>query len=215
MTLHAITSSGWADASPATDAAPAVALFLHGFGSHERDLIALAPALPAGVPWASLRAPLEVQPQRFAWFHITRPGNPDPAVVAEATDAIWEWADAALSPETRIVPIGFSQGGLMASQLLRTAPDRVLAPVILGGFVQAAPQPGDARLRDTRPAVFSGRGADDHVIAAAAVERTDAWLPTHSTPTDRRYPGLGHGIDSREFADVRDFLAEQLAAVDR
>jgi phospholipase/carboxylesterase len=143
MTLHAITSP---DLS--TDAAPAVALFLHGFGSNERDLAALSSALPEGMPWASLRAPLQIGPTGFAWFQITTPGNPDPAAVEVATDAIWAWVDASLSPETRVVPIGFSQGGLMASQLLRTAPERVLAPVILGGFVQAGEQPADAQLRD-------------------------------------------------------------------
>jgi len=208
MTLLALTSD---DLS--TDAAPAVALFLHGYGSNERDLVALAPALPAGTPWASLRAPLQVAPGGFAWFRITQPGNPDPIAVEAATDAIWAWVDATLSPEARVVPIGFSQGGLMASQLLRTAPDRVLAPVILGGFVQAGEQPGDRQLRDMRPAVFSGRGSDDRVIADAAVARTDAWLPTHTTPTSRSYPGLGHGIDARELAEVRTFLAEQLTTV--
>jgi phospholipase/carboxylesterase len=208
MTLHAITSP---DLS--TDAAPAVALFLHGFGSNERDLATLSSALPEGMPWASLRAPLQIGPQGFAWFQITTPGNPDPAAVEVATDAIWAWVDASLSPETRVVPIGFSQGGLMASQLLRTAPERVLAPVILGGFVQAGEQPADAQLRDERPLVFSGRGDADHVIAEAAVTRTDAWLPSHTTPISRRYPGLGHGIDGRVLADVRTFLSEQLATV--
>ncbi|WP_173923023.1 alpha/beta hydrolase [Agromyces sp. Marseille-P2726] len=208
MTLHAVTSENWS-----VDAAPAVALFLHGYGSNERDLAALSAALPEGMPWASLRAPLQVGQAGFAWFQITTPGNPDPAAVEVATDAIWAWVDASLSPETRVVPIGFSQGGLMASQLLRTAPERVLAPVILGGFVQAGEQPADAQLREERPLVFSGRGSVDHVIAEAAVARTEAWLPEYTTPTSRLYPGLGHGIDGRVLADVQAFLAEQLATV--
>ena len=33
--------------------------------------------------------------------------------------------------------VGFSQGGLMATQLLRTRPGRVAATVVLSGFVQA------------------------------------------------------------------------------
>jgi phospholipase/carboxylesterase len=206
--LHAITSP---DAS--TDAAEAVAVFLHGYGSNERDLVALASGLPEEMPWASLRAPLPVGPDGFAWFRITEPGNPDPAAVEAATDAIWSWVDAALPTKSRVVPIGFSQGGLMASQLLRTAPERVLAPVILGGFVQAGVQPADQQLRDSRPVVFSGRGAEDRVIAEAAVARTDAWLPQYTTPTSRLYPGLGHGIDARVLADVGEFLAEQLATV--
>lgn len=205
MTLHAVTSL-----DRPLDSAAVVAVFLHGFGSHERDLVGLASALPVGVPWASLRAPIEVGPGGHAWFPIGEPGNPDPAPVAAATDAIWAWADAALPAGTRIAPIGFSQGGLMASQLLRTAPERVIAPVILGGFVQAAAQPGDDLLAQSRPPVFSGRGQEDRVIAPAAVARTDAWLPAHATPTVRSYPRLAHGIDARELADVRAFLAAEL-----
>jgi phospholipase/carboxylesterase len=208
MTLHAIASTE--DFSSAS----AVAVFLHGFGSNERDLAGLASALPAGTPWVSLRAPIPVGPGGWAWFPIGEPGNPDPAVVTAATDAIWEWADAALPAGIRIAPIGFSQGGLMASQLLRTAPERVIAPVILGGFVQAGEQPGDARLAQNRPAVFSGRGEEDRVIASAAVTRTDEWRPAHTTPTARLYPGLAHGIDARELADVRDFLAAELAVAE-
>ena len=205
MTLHALASP-----DRGTDAATAV--FLHGYGSNEQDLVALTSVLPDGMPWASLRAPIVVGPAGHAWFRIGEPGNPDPADVAAAADAIWSWVDATLPATARIVPIGFSQGGLMASQLLRTAPERVLAPVILGGFVQAGEQPGDERLRRTRPAAFDGRGLDDRVIAASAVTRTDAWLPVHTTPTVRRYADLGHGIDARVLADVHAFLAAHLPA---
>jgi len=201
--MTAIVSDDW------EQPAPAAALFLHGYGSNERDLVALASALPDGMPWASLRAPIELTPGGYAWFRIVTPGHPDQEALDAATAAIWSWADAALPASTRIVPIGFSQGGLMATQLLRTAPERVLAPVVLGGFVAAGEQKADAVLRATRPAMFLGRGEDDRVIASDAVRRTDAWAPEHTALEDRRYPGLGHGIDARELADVQAFLARE------
>ena len=98
----------------------------------------------------------------------------------------------------------------MATQLLRTRPERVLAPVVLGGFVLGAPQPADDVLVETRPAAFWGRGAEDRVIAAHAIARTSEWLPRHTTLTERVYPGLAHGISPEELADVRAFLAEHL-----
>ena len=201
MTLAAIASEDF------DGDATAVALFLHGYGSNERDLAALASALPDGMPWASLRAPIEVTPGGHAWFRIVTPGHPDQDALDAATGAIRSWVDAAVPSAARIVPIGFSQGGLMATQLLRTAPERVHAPVVLGGFVAAGEQKADAALRESRPAMFLGRGADDQVIAPAAVERTDAWAPVHTTLDARSYPGLGHGIDARMLADVQAFLA--------
>ncbi|WP_426309389.1 alpha/beta hydrolase [Cellulosimicrobium sp. E-16] len=186
----------------------AVVVLLHGFGSHEHDLAGLGPHL--GAPWVSLRAPLALPHGGFAWFPIATPGDPDPEPVARATEAVWDWVDAELGPERQVVPVGFSQGGLMATQLLRTRPERVAATVLLGGFVQAAEQPADAALAASRPPVFWGRGADDRVIAPHAIDRTAAWLPGRSTLVERVYPGLAHGVDARELADVRAFLDDSV-----
>jgi len=202
-----VRSPGWdADATSAA----AIPLLLHGFGSNERDLTSLVPALGLESPWASLRAPLQLGNGGAAWFEIVTPGNPDAEPVVEATDAIWAWVDANVDTSVPVIPIGFSQGGLMASQLLRTRPDRVLATVILGGFVLGAPQPGDDDVAASLPPVFWGRGAEDRVIGVPAIERTSAFLPQHSTLVERIYPGLAHGISQAEVVDVSAFIAAQL-----
>lgn len=205
--LRDVRSADWADAA---SSAPVVAVLLHGYGSNEHDLTGLVGPLALGMPWVSLRAPLEMGHGGAAWFEITTPGNPDPEPIARATGAVWDWIDEHVPAEARIVPIGFSQGGFMASQLLRTRPERVVAPDILAGFVLSAPQPGDEVLAATKPAVFWGRGLEDRVIAAPAVARTHAWLPLHTTLTERTYPGLAHGIDQAEIDDVRGFLGEHV-----
>ncbi|WP_269939220.1 alpha/beta hydrolase [Arthrobacter sp. HY1533] len=207
-TLRDVRSPGWATSPSPSEAV----LFLHGFGSNELDLAPLAPALGLGLPWASLRAPLELGNGGAAWFQITTPGVPDVAPVQQATDAIWAWIEQNVDPGTRIIPIGFSQGGLMASQLLRTRPERVVAPVVLGGFVLGAEQPGDGLLAAQRPPLFWGRGAEDGVIAPVAIARTSEFLPNHTALNERIYPGLGHGINAAELADVREFLALEVGA---
>jgi phospholipase/carboxylesterase len=204
-----VRSTDWA-----ADAA-VVPLLLHGFGSNERDMAGLAPVLRLGLPWASLRAPLQLGNGGAAWFEISTPGNPAAEPVVDATDAIWSWVHENLAPSARIIPIGFSQGGLMASQLLRTRPDRVLATVVLGGFVLGAAQPGDDEIAATRPPVFWGRGADDRVIGVPAIERTSDFLPGHSTLVERVYPGLAHGISQGEIDDVSAFIAARVAATNR
>lgn len=207
-TLRDVRSPNWI-----TNEAPdAVVLFLHGFGSNEQDLSGLAPALGLDLPWASLRAPLELGNGGAAWFEITTPGAPDAAPVEAATAAIWAWIEENVDPATPIVPIGFSQGGLMASQLLRTRPERIFAPVILGGFVLGANQPGDQTLRENLPAVFWGRGAEDRVIAPVAITRTTEFLPVHSSLIEKVYPGLAHGINATELRDVRVFITAEIGA---
>ena len=205
--LTDIRSADWAASSE-----PAVALLLHGFGSNERDLTGLMPAFGPSLQWASLRAPIDLGVGRHAWFEIITPGNPDAAPVVAATDAIWDWVDANVAPTARIVPIGFSQGGLMASQLLRTRPERVLATVILGGFVLGAAQNADSSLASDRPPVFWGRGAEDAVIGRPAIDRTSEFLPRHSSLVERVYPGLAHGINAAELDDVVDFVSKATAS---
>lgn len=204
--LEAVGSPTWAEAAEA----PVVALLLHGYGSHERDLIGLMPELALQIPWASLRAPVELGNGGAAWFHLETLGEPAPEPVAAATDAIWAWVDEFVAPTTRVLPIGFSQGGFMATQLLRTRPDRVVAPVVLAGFVAGTPQPADQRLAEERPALFWGRGDADGVITPDAVARTAAFLPGHTALVERVYPGLGHGVSAEEIADVRAFLDARL-----
>ncbi|MGN6445751.1 alpha/beta hydrolase [Amnibacterium sp.] len=212
--LRAVGAPGWTEAAAT---APLVALLLHGFGAHERDLGGLVPELGLALPWASVRAPIELGNGGAAWFPIRSLDDLDPEPVRAATDALWAWIDAAVGPRGRILPIGFSQGGLMATQLLRTRPDRVVAPVVLAGFVQGEQEVADDRLAADRPALFWGRGDADPVIPAAAVARTAAFLATHTALEARVYPGLGHGIAAQEVDDVRMFLAAQLgeAAVGR
>lgn len=146
-TLYGEFSRDW------TPGAPVALVLFHGYGADERDLAPLGPVLAPTVPWVALRAPLEVAPGGYAWYPIFSPWNPDPARV---TDAAWQWIDAHLAPEAKVVGVGFSQGGLAATQLLRTRPERVAATVVLSGFVQGAPQPADERLAAERPAVFWG-----------------------------------------------------------
>lgn len=204
--LRDVRSAEWS-----ADAGSAV-LLLHGFGSHEHDLPGLVPALDLTVPWASLRAPFGLDNGGAAWFDFTASMQADSRTAAAATDAIWAWVDANLDPAARIIPIGFSQGGAMATQLLRTRPERVVAPVVLAGFVLDTPQPGDESLEVDRPALFWGRGSIDQVISPAAVELTREWLSSHATVTARVYSGLAHGVNAAEAADVRSFLAMHASA---
>lgn len=186
-----------------------IALLLHGYGSNMRDLPSLMSFLP-GMPWISLQAPLEAGNGGFAWAPLKDPGNPHKDDVDPSTTTIWEWIDANLPPNAPLVVIGFSQGGLMATQLLRTRPSRIAATVILAGFVLGAKQPADSDLAPSKPRVIYCRGLNDQVISADAVSRTESWLARCTMATIKTYDGLGHSIDERVMEDVSSFLEKTL-----
>ena len=181
-------------------------LLLHGYASNEQDLPSLVPHLPAGLAFASVRAPLTIAPGSYAWVPIQVPGRPDPTIVAESTDALLAWIDDQVTPDRDIVLLGFSQGGLMVSQLLRARPDRFTAGLVLSGFVLDTVAEGDDDLTARRLPVFFGHGDADPVIAPDATARASVWLAGHTDVTERTYAGLAHGISPEELQDVSTFL---------
>lgn len=181
-------------------------VLLHGYGSHEGDLFSMSPGLPLGPVVASLRAPI-AENGGYAWWSISNQAalEPDPAAVDLAAAAIIEWLNK--QQYTSVSTLGFSQGGAMALQLLRHAPDRFDATVCIAGFIAPAHHAGDAALSAVRPKVFWGRGTADTIIPAPAVDRTAEWLPGHTDATIRIYEDLGHAISTQELSDFSSYLA--------
>ncbi|MFH5821297.1 alpha/beta hydrolase [Georgenia sp. AZ-5] len=205
--------------APATERADRPLLVLmHGYGSNERDLFALAQYLPERYVVASLRAPGTNQ-FGYEWFSLGGElaggkGNVENETTnrlrAEganaAAGAVRAWLDTTLSGFTAVGLGGFSQGGAIATQVLRQDPERVGFVVNLSGFVAPGEVDGDTVLAERRPPVLWARGDADQVIAPFLVERTAAWLPGHASLTARVYPGLGHGISADTVADLVAFL---------
>ena len=185
-------------------------VLMHGYGSHEGDLFGLSPQLPLGPVVASVRAPTP-EGGGFAWFPFG--GQADAAtrlaVADDAAAAVLNWLDTL--EYTSVGLLGFSQGGAMALQLLRLAPERFSYAVNLSGFALDGDHPGDESLRSIRPPVFWGRGTADTMISDALISITDRWLPVHSALTERIYEDLTHSISPPELADVSAFIREHLS----
>ncbi|WP_413316939.1 alpha/beta fold hydrolase [Agrococcus sp. 1P02AA] len=179
---------------------------MHGLGSHEGDLFGLAPHLPASLTIASLRAPIPYG-GGFAWFDRAVVELDDPALVDASAQAVLAWLDGLERPFDRVHLLGFSQGGVMAVQLARHAPDRFASIVHLASFVSAREQPGDAELaaREPRIPLLSTIGTLDDVIRREEVERAIPWLDAHFDVERRTYE-RAHTIVAEELADVVAFL---------
>ncbi|MCU1481898.1 MAG: hypothetical protein JWQ19_2684 [Subtercola sp.] len=191
-------------------------IIMHGYGSHENDLISLAPLLPEGTVAASLRAPLLAPypiENGFSWFTITEPGNPRISGLDDAAASVIDWLDRVeqtYGTPPSVSGLGFSQGGAMAVHLMRTAPERFATAVNLSGFIVSGQVHGDRAMAELRRPVFWGRDVADPIITSDAVERTQEWLPSHSDLTAKLYPGIHHGVSQEEITDVAAFLSEHL-----
>ncbi|KAK1826723.1 Alpha/Beta hydrolase protein [Podospora conica] len=128
-------------------------VLIHGYGSHEGDLVGLVPHLTSELATVSIQAPL-------------------PAGMGYATDAVIAWLDDAVPGTTPVALLGFSQGGLMVTHLIRTRPDRFFAGVVLSGFVADTVVPGDEPLAKLAPPVFFGHGNRDPIVTGEAFARS-------------------------------------------
>ena len=181
-------------------------LCLHGWGSNETDLADMMRYVAPYNDFASLRAPLTLQPAgRFA------PGAYSDRDAFAAAKAIDDWVSANIPDDRAVVPIGFSQGGLLAIHLLRVHPERYAATISLSGFLApgtvAGTAPADDRVAELNIPTFFGYGKNDTVIPMPELFATAAWLDEHTFLTEKSYRGLDHSVSMEEFSDLRDWLA--------
>ena len=199
-----------ATAGSAEPAAPLVVL-LHGRGSHEREIIALAEHLPAGPAYAAVRAPI-AEGGGYAWFANRGIGRPVAESLRSTMDWFRAWLDEVAPSGRPVVLIGFSGGAAFAGGLLLDDPDRFSGAAILYGTLpfEAGVPTTPARLAGV-PVVVA-QGEHDTVIPRELLDRTWAYLLGESgAPTIARRDPVGHGIAAEALAALAGWLQERLS----
>lgn len=199
----------WSEEERGRESRPLLVM-LHGWSYDETHLHRLiTPRLPDEVVVASVRARIP-EAGGYAWFpRAGNPiGDPRPEVANAAAQDVLRWLETIAAPSIGL--LGFSQGGAMAHQLMRLAPQRFAYCVNLAGFVVRDEQPGDESLSVTRLPVFWGRGREDRVIPPGALVRTERWLARHATAEVHVYPGLDHDVRGQEIDDAAAFVSKQV-----
>ncbi|MGO4492066.1 alpha/beta hydrolase [Arthrobacter sp. 2YAF22_2] len=180
-------------------------VMLHGYGTDETRMAQLFGALPPEFTCASLRGP-KVIGDHYGWFLLDYFLTHDFADVVSATNAVFNWIEAAKARHSSVSLFGYSQGMAMASTLLRLRPEGFRAVVGLSGFVLDNELLAMSESFDVRPPFFWGRDKQDVVINDAATAHTAEWLHRNTQLTARSYPGMGHSISAAELVDVGAFL---------
>ena len=201
-----------------TDPEAPIVVLLHGRGSHEAEIIALAELMPSGPQYAAVRAPIAEGPG-FAWFANRGIGRPLPDSLATSMSWFRTWLDEVAPVEPRtgaarrpVVLVGFSGGAAFAGGLLLADPHRYAGVAVLYGtlpFDAGVPVVAEG-LRDV--AVFLARGEADTVIPAELLARTWDYLQNTSGArlTSRLDPG-GHGISEGTLDALNAWLPTVLA----
>lgn len=188
-------------------------VLLHGRGSDEREILSLAPHLPAGATYVAVRAPI-AEGGGYAWFANRGIGRPVAESLAATMAWFRSWLDEVAPAGRPVVLVGFSGGAAFAGGLVLSDPARYAGAAILYGTL-----PFDAGVPTTPSRlallpVFVAQGDTDTVIPAELLARTWSYLHTESgAPVQgHRDPG-GHGITPTALHQLAGWLSARLARV--
>jgi len=189
--------------------APLVVL-LHGRGSHEGEIVALASHLPEGPAYAAVRAPI-AEAGGFAWFVNRGIGRPVAASLRSTMDWFRGWLAEVAAAGRPVLLVGFSGGAAFAGGLLLDDPSRWAGVAILYGTLpfEAGVPVTPGRLAAARVLVVQGDA--DTVIPRDLLDRTWSYLLEESGAevVGRRDPG-GHAISGPVLAAVAAWICSVL-----
>jgi phospholipase/carboxylesterase len=122
---------------------PPLLVLLHGYGADEHDLAGLAPHLDGRFDIRSARGPQALAQGGYAWFALKiqpdgeRQFNEDEAESSRklVLRFIHEAVEADDADPERVYVAGFSQGGILASSIALTVPDRVAGVVAMSARI--------------------------------------------------------------------------------
>jgi phospholipase/carboxylesterase len=200
-------------AAGSTDPAAPLVVLLHGRGSHEREIIALAEHLPTGPAYVAVRAPI-TEGGGFAWFANRGIGRPVADSLRSTMNWFRVWLDEVAAPGRPVLLVGFSGGAAFAGGLVLDDPSRYAGAAILYGTLpfEAGVSTTPARLAGV-PVVVA-QGEHDTVIPRELLDRTWNYLLGESgAPTIARRDPVGHGISAEALGTLAGWLRERLSFV--
>jgi phospholipase/carboxylesterase len=224
---YSISAVAWSPVKGHSNPNKPIFLGMHGWNDDEESFADLMHLIAPFNDYACLRAPIPVK--ELLPDKVDSAGNPDnkgfawlsqPHSTGETLDRdafrsaqlVNAWVADNIDADRDIVPIGFSQGGLMVTELLRTDPERYRAGIVLSGFL--APGilketiPAEDRVADLDIPVFYGYGEADTTIPVYEVFALNAWLQEHTYSKVVAYKGLDHAVNLKELDDIRAWLSD-------
>ncbi|MFB6165129.1 MAG: alpha/beta hydrolase [Haloarculaceae archaeon] len=198
-----------ARAGPALADARATAVLVHGRGATAESILEFSREFEQ--PDVAYLAP---QAARNTWYpnsflapvERNEPGRT--SGLQAVGDAVEAAADAGI-PRERVLLLGFSQGGCLASEFAARNPTRygglaVLSGGLIGETVDPAEYEGSL---DGTPAFLGCSDVDPHIPEDRVHETADVLRQLDADVTVRIYEGMGHGVNQDEI----DFVSEMVA----
>jgi len=199
---------------PSAKHAPIIIL-LHGYGSDERDLFELYPALPANFIVVSARAPFALQGSGYQWYDIKmedgkRTGKKED--IAASREKIITFIGQVVNrygaDAKQVYVAGFSQGAIMSYEVGLTVPAKVKGIAPLSGKIYPSLRTMVKNGPDLKKLkIFVAHGtADDRISFAEGKAAVEYVRSLGLQPEFHEYAGMGHSISADVMKDLVAWL---------
>jgi phospholipase/carboxylesterase len=193
-------------------------VMLHGYGSNEKDLISLAPALDNRLRIISVRAPLMLGDDMYGWFPIeftpygiTADREAAGRALGQLTAFLREIVSNYRPQGGKVFLMGFSQGAVMNYLTAFNAPELLHGVIALSGQLPE-PRPEECKMPlglESLPFLVV-HGLYDDVLPIAKGRDAGQWLKENlSDITYREYP-MAHQINDDALALVAAWLKDRI-----
>ncbi|MBC7539644.1 MAG: alpha/beta hydrolase [Bacteriovorax sp.] len=192
-------------------------IFLHGLGSDEADLFELKNEFPQDYTFISVRAPLDFF-NGYQWYQKSDMASEAIQAndVRSSTKLILEFIPAAIkkyqTDSSKVILIGFSQGGIMNYEIGLNHPEAVRGIASLSGKILPSTKVKiNVQLDLKKINIFIGHGTHDDVVPFAESVTASELLGKISTTMEfHSYDRLGHSINMTELADLKNWVSRIL-----
>ncbi len=190
-----------------------VIFLLHGYGSNEEDLYSLKEIIPSNYVIISLRAPITIGLNSYAWYSINFENNIDRWIdIDEAinskniviNDILLHLKDLEIVNK-RVSILGFSQGAILSWSIGIEHPDLIKNIIPLSGFYHPEITLKNLNFK-FRLNCFSSHGINDEIIPIDWARRGIQILDKKNINIEFNEYQSGHEISKENLRDVIEWL---------
>ena len=190
-------------------------ILIHGYGSNERDLFSLIDYFPNHACVISLRGPIELFNDAYAWYDIYLDGNNkfyDHKAAALVRDELIQFInDLAKSPNIdadNITLIGFSQGAILSHAISFSYPEKIKNIMALSGVVDEKIMKKTSLIPRTN--IYISHGINDNLIDyETSKESLNFYLKNNIEFIFESYE-QGHGINQENLESLIKWLTRNI-----
>jgi phospholipase/carboxylesterase len=195
---------------------PPLLLLLHGVGGNEQDMFSFANSLPDKFLVVSIRGPLKLGSNSFAWFQVQF-GSNGPVInkqqAEEARVSILQFLEDLKRKEhfdeKNVFLMGFSQGGIMSYSTALTQPEKIKGIAVMSGRLLPEVKPLIAtNERLSKLKIYISHGSQDNVLQVKYADDALDYLKTKGISPEFHKYSESHTINEKMIKDVTNWLTQ-------